>query len=57
MTKDEILHEAVLIFTRLGSDSTKRERQEAKRQEWEILKKLKDIDPEEYEFFRSVRDK
>jgi len=57
MTKDEIFKEAVLIFTRLGSDSTRKERQEAKRQEWEVLKKLKDVDPEEYEFFRSVRDK
>lgn len=57
MTKDEIFKEAVSIFTRLGSDSTKAERKEAKRQEWEVLKKLKDIDPEEYEFFRSVRDK
>jgi hypothetical protein len=56
MTKDEIFKEAVLIFTKLGSDSTKKERQEAKRQEWEVLKKLKDVDREEYEFFRSVRD-
>ena len=57
MTKDEILREAVLIFTKLGSDSTKEERKQAKKQEWEILKQLKDIDYEEYQFYRDARDK
>lgn len=57
MNKDEILKEACMIFTRLGSDSTKEERRKAKAQEWEILKKLKDIDRNEYEFYRDARDK
>lgn len=57
MTKDEILKEACMIYTLLGVDSTKEERRKAKAQEWEILKKLKTIDYEEYKFYRDARDK
>lgn len=57
MTKDDILRECASIYTKLGSDSTKAERKEAQRQEWELLKKLKEIDPEEYEFYRLAKDK
>lgn len=56
-TKDEILRECATIFCNLGSDSTKEERKEAKRKEWELLSQLKDIDPEEYKFYRENRDK
>jgi hypothetical protein len=57
MTKDDILRQCASIYTKLGSDSTKAERKEAQRQEWELLKKLKEIDPEEYEFYRLAKDK
>ena len=57
MTKDDILRECASIYTKLGSDSTKAEVREARRQEWELLKKLKEIDPEEYEFYRHAKDK
>lgn len=57
MTKrDEILKEAAMVFTRLGSNSTKKEREEAKREEMRILAKLKDIDPEEYRFYKQCKD-
>lgn len=56
-TKDDILRECASIFSKLGIDSTKKERAEAKKQEWELLKELKTIDPEEYEFYRECRDK
>lgn len=57
MTKDDILRECAKIFCNLGKDSTPEERKEAKRKEWELLKQLKDIDPEAYAFFRDSRDK
>lgn len=56
MTKDDILKACASIYTKLGIDSTKAERKEARRQEWELLKKLKEIDPEEYEFYRLAKD-
>ena len=57
MTKDDIYRECATIFANLGTDSTKQEKREAKRKEWELLKQLKEIDPEEYEFYRLAKDK
>lgn len=56
-TKDDILRECAVIFCNLGVDSTKEERKEAKRKEWEPLKELKTIDPEEYKFYLECKDK
>jgi hypothetical protein len=54
---DAILHENATFFQNLGIDSTKAEKQEAKRKEWENLKLIRDIHRPTYELFRDARDK
>ena len=55
-TLESILRECATLFSNLGVDSTKEERKEAKVKEWQLLSKLKDIDKEEYEFYKRTRD-
>ena len=55
-TKDDIYRECATLFSNLGSDSTPKEKQDALDKEWELISELKEIDPEEYEFLRKVRD-
>lgn len=54
LTKDDIFKECVMLFTKLGVDSSLEERKKAKQQERKLLEKLKYIDPVEYEFFMNV---
>ena len=56
MDKETILRQCATLFSNLGIDSTDEERAEAKAKEWELLSKLKDVDPEEYEFYKRTRD-
>ena len=55
-TLESILRECATLFSNLGVDSTKEERKKAKVKEWQLLSKLKDIDKEEYEFYKRTRD-
>lgn len=55
-TVDDIYRECATLFSNLGIDSTKEEREEAKAKEWELLQELKEIEPELYEFFKQTRD-
>ena len=45
---DELLHRNALIQCNLGIDSTKEERQEAKRKWMELAVQIRDIDPKFY---------
>lgn len=56
MDKETILRQCATLFSNLGIDSTGEERAEAKEKEWELLSKLKEVDPEEYEFYKRTRD-
>ena len=56
LTKDDILRECATLFSNLGIDSTDEDRKKAKEREWFLLSMLKDIDREEYEFFKRTRD-
>ena len=56
MDKETILRQCATLFSNLGIDSTEQERAEAKKKEWELLAKLKEIEPEEYEFYKRTKD-
>lgn len=56
LTKDGILRECATLFSNLGIDSTDEDRKKAKEREWFLLSMLKDIDEEEYEFYKRTRD-
>tara|TARA_R110002020_G_scaffold40381_1_gene119414 strand:+ start:230 stop:427 length:198 start_codon:yes stop_codon:yes gene_type:complete len=56
LTKDDILRECATLFSNLGIDSTDEDRKKAKEREWFLLSMLKDIDREEYEFYKRTRD-
>ena len=45
---DELLHQNALIQCNLGTDSTKEERTEAKKQWMELAMQIRDIDPKFY---------
>jgi len=45
---DKLLHQNALIQCNLGTDSTKEERQEAKKQWMELAVQIRDIDPKFY---------
>jgi len=45
---DELLHQNALIQCNLGTDSTKEERAEAKKQWMELAVQIRDIDPKFY---------
>lgn len=54
LTKDEIFRECVMLFTKLGVNSSLEEREKTKQEERKLLEKLKYVDPVEYEFFMNV---
>ena len=54
LTKDDIYRECVMLFTKLGSDSTVEERTAVKQKERKLLEKLKYIDPVEYALFMKI---
>jgi hypothetical protein len=56
MDKETILRQCATLFSNLGIDSTEEDIAEAKKKEWELLSKLKEVDPEEYEFYKRTRD-
>ena len=45
---DELLHQNALIQCNLGTDSTKEERTESKKQWMELAMQIRDIDPKFY---------
>lgn len=53
---DQVLERCAKLFCNLGSDSDREEYQAAKRKEAEILEELKEIAPEEYQFYKETRD-
>ena len=56
MDKETILRQCATLFSNLGIDSTDEDRKKAKEREWFLLSMLKDIDEEEYEFYKRTRD-
>lgn len=53
---DKVLERCAKLFCNLGSDSSREEYRAAKRKEAEILEELKEIAPEEYQFYKETRD-